>query len=77
MSRREDHSISICPVRRARGVFQCVLPQGVCGGCQAHWCTWVAAVRLFDGVDGEKADGVDGSPCDIAVDGGFGEGLGV
>ena len=53
------------------------MPEGVGGGSEAHRSAGVAAVGLFDGVDGEEADGVDGAPSDIAVDGGFGEGLGV
>ncbi len=77
MSRREDDAVAVGPCGGAGRVSEDVLPEGVGGWRESHGSTGVTAVCLFDGVDGEEADGVYRAPSDIAVVGGFGEGLGV
>ena len=73
MACRKDYAVSVCPCGSAGSVAEDVLPESVGGRCETHRSTGVAAVGLFDGVNGEEAYGVDGAPSDIAVDGGFGE----
>ena len=62
---RQYEAIAIGPVRIGRIVLQVARPEneGVVGG--AHGQTRVAALGLFDGVDREELDGVDGEAREV------------
>ena len=77
MACRKDYAVSVCPCGSSGSVAEDVVPESIGGGSEPHRSTGVAAVGLFDGVNGEEAYGVDGPPSDIAVDGGIGEVMGV
>ena len=77
MTRGEYDAVPVGPIGRSWSVIESVLPKGVCSRCQTHWRTGVSAVRLLDRVDREEADGINRPPCHIAVNGGFGDSLGV